>query len=104
LTRFKFAALLEAIQEAERKVNTQGQDEYARSEEDCFSNFKRVGDWLNLDQRLVLLVYALKHLDGIVAHVEGHTSQREDVRGRIKDLRLYLAILWGMENEINTSN
>jgi len=38
----------------------------------------------------------LKHIDGICSFVEGHKSQREDVRGRITDVIVYLCLLWGM--------
>jgi len=35
-------------------------------------------------------------MDGILSWVNGHQSQREEVNGRIKDLRVYLAILNAM--------
>jgi hypothetical protein len=42
------------------------------------------------------MVYLLKHIDGISSFVNGHESQREDVRGRITDAIVYLCLLWGM--------
>lgn len=42
------------------------------------------------------MVYLLKHIDGISSFVNGHKSQREDVRGRITDAIVYLCLLWGM--------
>ena len=45
------------------------------------------------------MVYAMKHIDGITAHIQGHTSQREPVTGRIKDAIVYLMLLWGMVEE-----
>jgi hypothetical protein len=42
------------------------------------------------------MVYVLKHIDGISSFVNGHHSQREDVRGRITDVIVYLCLLWGM--------
>jgi hypothetical protein len=45
---------------------------------------------------MVLWVYARKHIDGIVAYLQGHKSQREDVRGRINDLIVYCIILRAM--------
>ena len=42
------------------------------------------------------MVYLLKHIDGIMAHINGHKSQREDVRGRITDAIVYLLLLRGM--------
>ena len=38
----------------------------------------------------------MKHMDGIVAHINGHKSQREDIRGRIKDSIVYLTLYWAM--------
>ena len=73
-----------------------GQKEYARKQNNAFANFERIGDNLNLSREKVLLVYLLKHMDGIIAHVDGHSSQREDVRGRITDAIVYLCLLWGM--------
>ena len=76
-----------------------GQAEYAHNEGDAFANFNRVAESLQMDRKSVLLVYALKHWDGIVSFVGGHTSQREDVRGRLNDLIVYLCLLRGMIDE-----
>ena len=43
-----------------------------------------------------LMTYLLKHIDGIMAHINGHKSQREDVSGRITDAIVYLLLLQGM--------
>lgn len=77
----------------------QGQKEYARTDEDAFANFKRVGGDLGIDPKQVLWVYAMKHRDGIASFLNGHTLQREPVQGRIKDLIVYLFLLWGMVEE-----
>ena len=77
-----------------------GQKEYARKNNNAFANFERVGKNLDLHREDVLLVYLLKHVDGICSFVKGHKSQREDVRGRITDAIVYLCLLWGMiEND-----
>jgi len=73
-----------------------GQKEYAHEQGDVFANFKRVAKSIDSDMKKVLWVYFLKHVDGISAHIKGHKSQREDVRGRITDAMVYLALLWGM--------
>lgn len=99
MTKDQFTTLLQSIQSAECQVREDGQKEYAHDESNVFANFDRVAAALQLDRKQVLLVYALKHWDGIVSYVDGHKSQREDVRGRIKDLRMYLALLWGMVEE-----
>lgn len=100
MTKDGFATFLETVHRAEIEVRAAGQAEYAHDDLNAFANFERVGAQLNLSRERVLLVYALKHLDGIVAYINGHKSQREDVRGRIKDLRMYLALLWAMVEEI----
>ena len=76
-----------------------GQKEYARKQNNAFANFERIANNLDLDKKEVLLVYLLKHIDGICAYVKGHKSQREDVRGRITDVIVYLCLLWGMVEE-----
>lgn len=73
-----------------------GQKEYARKSNNAFANFERVGKNLELSREDVLLVYLLKHIDGICSFVKGHKSQREDIRGRITDAIVYLCLLWGM--------
>jgi hypothetical protein len=77
-------------------VRAAGQKEYARKNNNAFANFERVGKNLDLSREDVLLVYLLKHIDGICSFVKGHKSQREDVRGRITDAIVYLCLLWGM--------
>lgn len=97
MTKDEFANFLETtIHPAEIAVRKVGQAEYAHASDNCFDNFDRLSYQLQLSRQQILWVYAQKHLDGIVAHINGHTSQREDVRGRIKDARMYLALLWAM--------
>ena len=81
-------------------VTTQeeGQREYA-SENNAFSNFEKLASELQIDKKKILWVYAMKHKDGISSFLNGHTSQRESVTGRIKDLIIYLFILWAMIDE-----
>lgn len=77
------------------ETSESAQKEYAHGEEDnCFNNFLRVGVEVDLPPMKVLWVYAMKHKDGIAAWLKGVKSQREPVVGRIKDLIIYLFILW----------
>ena len=101
-------AMRELMDHIFREVQTtreEGQDEYAHDAENAFANFDRIGDRTKQKRENVLLTYLLKHIYGITAHINGHVSQREDVRGRIKDCIVYLCLLWGMvdssEEEIN---
>jgi len=76
-----------------------GQKEYAHDDSSPFANFERGAEDAGLDRKQVLWIYAMKHKDGIASYLKGHTSQREDVRGRINDLIVYLLLLYGMVNE-----
>ena len=82
-----------------KRTRDAGQKEYAHSEDNVFANFERVAANLNISREQALMVYLLKHVDGINAWVKGHKSQREDVTGRIKDAIVYLCLLWGMTEE-----
>ena len=81
------------------QMHTEGQKEYAMTEDNVFANFQRIANQTGLDQKMVLWIYLMKHIDGIASHIKGHTSQREDVRGRLTDAIVYLCILWGMIDE-----
>tara|TARA_R100000655_G_scaffold13061_1_gene29537 strand:+ start:92 stop:367 length:276 start_codon:yes stop_codon:yes gene_type:complete len=85
------------------KTRDDGQKEYARDVDNVFANFERVGKYIGVSRERVLMVYLLKHIDGIMAHINGHKSQREDVSGRITDAIVYLLLLRGMieDNGIN---
>jgi hypothetical protein len=76
-----------------------GQKEYAHEDDNSFRNFDRLSEDLGISRAQVLWVYLKKHLDGILAHIKGHTSQRENVRGRINDAITYLVLLRAMEDE-----
>ena len=99
MTKSEFADLLLEIQAAEREVRESGQAEYAHDESNAFRNFDALATDLHISREQVLWIYLKKHLDGILAYINGHRSQREDITGRIKDARMYLALLWPMVTE-----
>tara|TARA_R110002012_G_scaffold4465_2_gene20621 strand:+ start:266 stop:538 length:273 start_codon:yes stop_codon:yes gene_type:complete len=78
------------------KTRDQGQKEYAHDENNVFANFERSSSLLNISREKSLMIFLLKHIDGISAYIKGHKSQREDVRGRITDAIVYLCLLRGM--------
>ena len=78
------------------KVRDAGQKEYARTTDNVFANFERVSSFTGVTREQALMTYLLKHIDGIMAHINGHESQREDVSGRITDAIVYLLLLQGM--------
>ena len=81
-----------------------GQKEYAHDESSPFANFERTGADTDVDPLKVLWIFAMKHKDGIAAYIKGHKSQREDVRGRLNDLIVYLLLARGIINERVGSN
>lgn len=99
----EFAAFMDRIYETEIKaVRADGQKEYAHEGESFDANFRRIGDRLDMEPAMVLFVYLSKHMDGIASFLKGHTSQREDVTGRIKDAITYLFLLWGIIEDERT--
>ena len=99
MTKKQMQSLMQQIFLQIQETREQGQKEYARKHNNAFANFEKIGDNLVIPREEVLLVYLLKHIDGICAYVKGHKSQREDVRGRITDVIVYLCLLWGMIND-----
>jgi hypothetical protein len=91
--------LTKVVNPAVSKMRQEGQKEYAQDDENIFANFERVGSRLNIDRKKALMVYLLKHIDGISSFVNGHVSQREAIGGRITDSIVYLNLLWAMINE-----
>ena len=96
--------LLEDIFQEVRKVRLAGQKEYAHDEDNCFANFERIAKLQDLSRETILMTYLFKHIDGIQSYVQGHKSQREDVRGRIVDIIVYLTLLWGMADQDDISD
>lgn len=99
MTKDDMRALMERLQGEERNARSAGQMEYAQDDSNAFANFERVAAATGTTRDQVLLVYLLKHIDGITSYVKGHRSQRESIRGRITDARVYLALLAGMVEE-----
>jgi hypothetical protein len=99
MTRQQVADLMERIFDRLRLTREAGQKEYAHSEDNAFANFERVAKDLDMSKEKVLWVYTRKHIDGVVSWLKGHKSQREDVRGRILDIIVYLILLWAMIEE-----
>lgn len=99
MTRTEVADKMWLIFENEiMQAREDGQKEYSNGE-DAFSNFEGLARELDMPREKVLWVFAMKHKDGIASWLRGHKSQREDVRGRLKDLIVYLFLLWCMIDE-----
>ena len=99
MRREEMKELMEDIFRQEMSTRDAGQKEYARDEDNVFANFERIALFTGTSREKVLLTYMIKHIDGLCAYADGHRSQREDVRGRLTDIRVYSAIFWGMVEE-----
>ena len=99
MTRKQMNTLMDKILKEIKSTRESGQKEYAHNEENVFANFERVAASLNITRQQSLAVYLLKHIDGVMAYIKGYKSQREDVRGRITDIIVYLMLLWAMVEE-----
>ncbi len=96
MTKDKMKEMMENLQKYEMQMREEGQKEYAHDDDNAFANFERVAEQTGMTREQVLMVYLLKHIDGISSYVKGHRSQREGIQGRIIDARVYLALLAGM--------
>lgn len=99
MTQEQLSEVMEIVFEKCRSLRAAGQAEYAHKKENAFRNFEEVGQYADISREKVLLIFLMKHIDGITAYIRGHKSQREDVRGRICDAIVYLTILYGMVEE-----
>jgi hypothetical protein len=82
-----------------RALRVAGQKEYAHEDTNAFANFEDDAKESGVSRETVLTIFANKHWRGIRAWVRGHKSQRENVRGRIDDMIVYLCLLRGMADE-----
>ena len=96
ISKADMSRIMNTIIDRVEEARDGGQDEYARDTENAFANFERISSWTKIQIEKVLMVYLMKHIDGIMSWVDGNESQREDVTGRITDAVTYLCLLWGM--------
>ena len=99
MKKSEFDKIFKGMIKEVKSTRDSGQKEYAHTEDNVFANFERVAEGLNISREQALMVYLMKHMDGINAWIKGHKSQRENVSGRIKDAIVYLCLLWGMSEE-----
>lgn len=99
MTKAQMAELMKLMHDEENTVREAGHKEYAHNDDNIFTDFEALAAELGISRKKVLWVYLIKHMRGILAYINGHRSQRESVQGRIKDARMYLALLRGMIEE-----
>lgn len=95
MTNERALEVFQQIFEEEEDVWAKAQLEYAASK-NIFANFNRAAQRLKITPEQALMVYAIKHMDGIISWTNGHQTQREKIEGRIADLRIYLLLLHQM--------
>ena len=66
---------------------------------DKFANFRSIGQRMDLDQKKVLMVYMLKHMDSIRTYVLYGQEGSEGLKSRCQDLVNYAIMLWAMDHE-----
>lgn len=98
-TQTEVAGVFVTVFDEVKKLRAAGQAEYAGGIATPFGNFERLAGLLKVVREKVLLVYMMKHIDGIFSYVNGHKSQRESVKGRINDAITYLILLRAMIEE-----
>lgn len=97
MTYEDFDKLYQRMVEEEIAIgNTKGK-EYTK--DDRLDNFKRIGKDIGLNPKVVLYVYLKKHLDSIAYYIKTNDVLSEPIEGRIKDARVYLALLRGLIEE-----
>ena len=99
-TKKDVADVMEAVTQEISFLRDAGQKEYAHADDRPFRNFETLADELDLSREKVLWIYLKKHMDGVLAHINGHRSQRESVKGRINDAIVYLILLRAMTEEV----
>lgn len=106
VTREDVAKEMEAVVQEISFLREAGQKEYAHDESNAMRNFEASGEDVDVPREKVLWIFMKKHMDGILAHIRGHRSQREPVYGRINDVIVYLILLRSMlkANETQTAS
>lgn len=94
-TREQVELLMRSIFEECIKTYSTANREYA-SEANALANFEDAGADMNVPSEVSWWMYYIKHQNGVRSWIRGFRSQREDVRGRIKDMIVYLVLLWAI--------
>jgi len=98
MTYAEFDKLYEQMVKEENEIGASKGVEYTQAG-DRLDNFKRLAKELGIQPELVLWIYLKKHLDGICKFIRTGTIYSEPIEGRIKDARVYLALLRGLIEE-----
>lgn len=93
----KFSELVRKIHEKELKILDSKGIEYSEGLDDRLSNFKFVGEMLDIDPKKVLLIYMYKHVSSLISFVKTNkTFSDEPIEERLFDIRNYCALMNGL--------
>jgi len=96
MTLGDFDKLFLSMCEMERSILCTKGVEYS-GRDDRLANFKRLARDLNLNPKIILWIYFIKHIDSIRSFIlTGEVNSTESIEGRIYDARNYLALLMGL--------
>ena len=93
----KFDILVQKMHQEEHEIGKTKALEYTQG--DRLDNFKRIATELGITPKKALWVYLKKHLDSIASYIKTEKVLSEPIEGRIKDARVYLALLRGLIEE-----
>lgn len=97
MTFEEFDNLVSKMQQEELQIGLSKAKEYTQG--DRLDNFKRLAAEVDITPKTVLWVYLKKHLDSIARYIKTNEVLSEPIEDRIKDARVYLALLRGLVEE-----
>ena len=99
MRRDDFHKILERLQETEIQISRTKGVEYSQGGEDILRNFKEGARFTGLTAKQVCMVYMYKHFSAIANFAHKGCVRSESLEGRVGDLRLYAALMLGLELE-----
>ncbi len=94
MLKAEFADLLTVMESEEHETILGKGEEYTRSQADRLASFKEIASFAGVTPKQVCMIFMAKHWQGLANFVATNKiMSKEDVNGRIMDLRVYLALM-----------
>lgn len=85
-------------------MSAKGHDYREGNDADALHNFRTLGEELDLPMEKIWFVYFSKHLKALKTFIkEGGQKESEPIEGRIKDMIVYLLLMYKMVKEIKVN-
>lgn len=97
-------ALFRMFQHDETELQRRKCADYADVENDVLSNFKEAGREADIHTLQAWFTYWYKHYTAIRSFVRGHHNQTDSLYERIRDLRIYLVLLYALAIDVGALN